>query len=84
MLPFCVMTLLMLRPVLGLLREWLSFALVIGSILTACSMGCADRDYLVAKSDVLAPIKRPFRPETWGGADAFTPLTQNTSAFQSS
>ena len=67
MLPSCVMTLFMIRSALGLLREWLSHALVIGSILTACSMGCADRDYLVAKSDVLAPIKRQFRPETWVG-----------------
>ena len=67
MLPFCVMALLMIRPVLSLHDKWLSHTLVIGSILTACSMGCSDRDYLVAKSDVFAPIKRPFQPETWIG-----------------
>ena len=29
--------------------------------------GCSENEYLVVKSDVLAPIRRTFRPETWVG-----------------
>ena len=29
--------------------------------------GCSDQEYLVQRSDLFAPIKRPFNPETWIG-----------------
>ncbi len=60
------MTLLMFRSVSCRCRQRPPFA-VVALILSACSIGCSDHEYLVTKSDFLAPIKRPFRPETWVG-----------------
>ena len=42
------------------------------SLMAICSIGllitgCSENEYLVVNSDALAPIKRPFRPETWVG-----------------
>ncbi|MEC9095644.1 MAG: alpha/beta hydrolase, partial [Planctomycetota bacterium] len=53
--------------------------MISGLILGIAATGCSDHEYLVTKSDVLAPIKRPFRPETWVGP---TPSQRSLKTLQ--